>query len=202
MVGFLQVQCRADDGQADQPVLPDGQALHHAVGGENVVCIRLVVHVGQAQERCVRAQLQGVVAHQLQLAFHAAGHAREVAALLLPVAVADAAVIGETDDDKQRQANKQEHRIGKGNPRGASKAHEGSATVSFGSRNSPSSLKNSGGNQFFSRKRKDTFHCYYTRKLGFFKGLRGKGTIFDPLNHQKCTPTERIVPCAESAFML
>ena len=86
MVGFLQVQCRADDRQADQPVLPDGQALHHAVGGENVVCIRLVVHVGQAQERCVRAQLQGVVAHQLQLAFHAAGHAREVAALLLPVA--------------------------------------------------------------------------------------------------------------------
>ena len=119
MVGFLQVQCRADDGQADQPVLPDGQALHHAVGGENVVCIRLVVHVGQAQERCVRAQLQGVVAHQLQLAFHAAGHAREVAALLLPVA--DAAVIGEADDDKQRQANKQEHRIGKGNPGGTSK---------------------------------------------------------------------------------
>ena len=122
MVGFLQVQCRADDRQADQPVLPDGQALHHAVGGENVVCIRLVVHVRQAQERCVRAQLQGVVTHQLQLAFHAAGHAREVAALLLPVAVADAAVIGEADDDKQRQADKQEHRIGKGNPRGTSKA--------------------------------------------------------------------------------
>ena len=120
MVGFLQIQCRADDGQADQPVLPDGQALHHAVGGENVVCIRLVVHIRQAQERCVRAQLQGVVAHQLQLAFHAAGHAREVTALLLPVAVADAA--GEADDDKQRQTDKQEHRIGKGNPRGASKA--------------------------------------------------------------------------------
>ena len=122
MVGFLQIQCRADDGQADQPVLPDGQVLHHAVGGENVVCIRLVVHVRQAQERCVRAQLQGVVAHQLQLAFHAAGHAREVAALLLPVAVTDAAVIGEADDDKQRQADKQEHRIGKGNPGGTSKA--------------------------------------------------------------------------------